>query len=92
MEGGDFKFSKHSFTATILIYVVVLCFFQPLLYSYFRSSCSWRVRIGKAQLCYNYVCASPGQEKESVLKVAGLTLCTYHWPSPGGGGGTSGKH
>lgn len=35
---------------------------QPILYSYFRSSCSWRVRIGKIQcwsLCFSIAVCSP---------------------------------
>lgn len=31
---------------------------QPILYSYFRSSCSWRVRIGKIQCWSPFFCLS----------------------------------
>lgn len=34
-------------------YNTILFFFQPVLYSYWRSSCSWRVRIGKC-LIYDF--------------------------------------
>ena len=38
----------YSWKPAKLISTLILLSPQPILYSYFRSSCSWRVRIGKS--------------------------------------------
>ncbi|XP_077927787.1 maleylacetoacetate isomerase-like [Halichoerus grypus] len=61
---------------------------KPILYSYFRSSCSWRVRIA---LAFDYEIALNLMQQMPALKIDGITIgqslaiteyLEETWPTP----------